>query len=199
MKYLIVCITLLCSITFIQAQTYNTAVGIRIGSGIGLSVQQRVANKTTIEGLLHSKFKEEHLKLTVLAEQHMPILFKRFNIYYGGGVHKGFYTGNDADVKAQGNLLGVTLVGGAEITIGRFNISYDYKPAFNIKGGDKAFSSETGVSVRYVLWKRPGMIDKMKKKRKKKKKKKAKAKKKKKKNSDDDGFQLRDIFKKKES
>ena len=50
--------------------------------------------------------------------------------------------------------LGISGVIGAEITLGRFNISYDFKPAVNLRGGEKTFYSQTGVSVRYVAFKR---------------------------------------------
>ncbi len=158
------------------SQAYNSAIGLRLGSGIGISAQHRIADKTTLEGIASTKFKADEFKLTLLAKQHFPILFKRFNVYAGGGLHKGWYTGNqtpvnDQPVEAIGNPFGVTLVGGAEISLGRFNISYDYKPGFNFKGGEKAFNNETAISVRYILWERPTKLDKWRKSRKKKKKK----------------------------
>lgn len=175
MKYLLIVLAFLVGSHTLDAQSYNTAAGLRLGSGVGLSVNQRVANKTTLEGILNSRLKKDQLTATVLVKQHFPILFKRFNIYTGMGVHKGWYTSAPAEGEiAYENPFGVSLMGGAEISLGRFNISYDYKPSFNITGGEKAFQSETSVSLRYILMKRPTKFDKWKKKRKKKKKQKAK-------------------------
>ncbi len=180
----------------VDAQTYNNAIGLRVGEGIGLTFQQRVGNKFTLEGILKNQFKKENLKLTVLGRQHFPILFKRFNVYTGGGLHHTWYTGNDPEIIAQGNPYGVTLVGGAEISFGRFNVSYDYQPAFNVSGGDKAITHDTAISLRYIITKRPTKLDKWKKERKKKKEKKKKEKEKKKEEDDRNLWEkTKDIFK----
>jgi hypothetical protein len=190
MKYLLIVLAFLVGSQSLDAQAYNTAVGLRLGSGVGISIQQRIANKTSIEGILNSRLKKDQFTATVLVKQHFPILFKRFNLYTGMGLHKGCYTGTPAEgAIAYENPYGVSLMGGAEISLGRFNISYDYKPAFNISGGEKAFQSETSISLRYIFMKRPTKFSKWKKKRKKKKK--AKAKKK----AKSGGSKFGDIFK----
>ena len=61
-----------------SAQRYRTAAGIRIGSEqVGFTIQQRILPKTTLEGLLMVGSRE--VTGTVLAEQHFPMLGKRFN------------------------------------------------------------------------------------------------------------------------
>ena len=45
----------------------------------------------------------------------------------------------------------MSIIAGAEFTIARFVISYDYKPAFNFSGGENSWYNQTGVSVRYVF------------------------------------------------
>jgi hypothetical protein len=136
--------------------------------------------------------KKDQFTATVLVEQHLPILFKRFNLYTGMGLHKGWYTGTPVEgAIAYENPFGVSLIAGAEISLGKFNISYDYKPAVNIIGGEKAFESETSISLRYIIQKRPTKFSKWKKKRKKKKKAKVKAKKK----GKNGGSKFGDIFK----
>ncbi|MGB1217166.1 MAG: hypothetical protein ACPG5P_04780, partial [Saprospiraceae bacterium] len=127
--------------------------------------------------------------VTGLVEQHFPILFKRFNVYTGAGIHKGWKTGNSNDsTETYENPFGVTLIAGGELTFGKFNVSYDYKPRLNVSGGAKAFESESSISLRYVLVKRPTKFDKWKKKRKKKKKQKQKEKAKRKKTGVKGGF-----------
>ncbi len=174
MKYQIIFLLLFLSYFSLNAQTYNTAVGVRAGSGVGVSIVQRVADKTTLEGLVSTKLKKDFLKASILAKHHFPIFVKRFNAYTGGGFHKGWYTKQqenniDEPFEPIKNPFGLTLLGGIEVSFGKFNISYDYKPSFNISGGEKAFESENGVTVRYIIFERPTGWELKKKKKKKKK------------------------------
>ncbi|MEL7021643.1 MAG: hypothetical protein AAGK47_08545, partial [Bacteroidota bacterium] len=75
----IICLLVCCQ--FSHAQSYDTSAGIRFGSQWGLSVNQRVATKMTIEGILQAGGRSDLTNLTVLAKKHMPVLTKRFNIY----------------------------------------------------------------------------------------------------------------------
>ncbi|MFK7936809.1 MAG: hypothetical protein AB8G22_25070 [Saprospiraceae bacterium] len=130
------------------AQSYDTSAGIRFGSQWGLTVNQRVAKKVTIEGILQAGGKTDLTNLTVLAKKHMPVLTKRFNIYYGAGLQGGWY--DNIDIEA-GNPFGVAFIGGAEFTFARLNVSWDIKPALNLTGGTRNFYTQTGISVRYVI------------------------------------------------
>lgn len=152
------------------AQSYDTSAGIRFGSQWGLTVNQRVAKKVTIEGILQAGGKTNLTNLTVLARKHMPVLTKRFNIYYGAGLQGGWY--DDPDITA-GNPFGLAFVGGAEFTFARLNVSWDIKPALNLTGGERNFYTQTGISVRYVINKKE-IFNRNKKKRKKRKKRKDK-------------------------
>ena len=162
------------------AQLYTTAGGLRMGTDWGFTLQQRVLDKVTVEGIVQSSLQREEVLITGLVEQHYPLLTKGLNIYMGGGLHKGWNTstpeegGPEVPAKTD-NPMGVTLIGGAEMTLGRINISYDFKPAFNLKGGEKKFYTQSGVSWRYVMVKNK-VFKKMKKNKKKRQKAKAKAK-----------------------
>ena len=90
---------------------------------------------------------------------HKKILIGRsFNVFFGGGYH----TGKENDVSFDG-LSGIV---GLEITLGRLNLAYDYKPQIHLTKGDETnrIDHHTGLSVRYVLLKNPKW--KLKKKRK---------------------------------
>ena len=147
---------LICSFFFaslLSAQSYRTAAGVRLGTGIGLSIQQKVMDKTTLEGILQSKLKSDELSLTLLLERHHNLLTRRLNFYVGGGVHKSWYT-NTGEVTTKEQAAGISGIAGVEFTPGRLSVSWDYKPALNVWGGDQFFDSQTAVSLRYVFVKR---------------------------------------------
>lgn len=140
----------------LPAQGYMTAGGLRMGTDWGLTVKQRLAQSTTGEAILQSSLQREELMLTVLVEQHYPLVFRGINVYVGAGLHKGWYSPppaqfSDPNFTDPGDPFGVSFIGGAELTLGNINISYDFKPAFNITGGEHRFYAQTGVSVRYVF------------------------------------------------
>ncbi|MCI5082721.1 MAG: hypothetical protein MRY78_13575 [Saprospiraceae bacterium] len=159
-----------CFFSALCGQSYNTAFGLRVGTEWGFTFKQRVLKHTTLEGIFQSSLEREEVMLTALAEQHFPVLTRRFNIYMGGGIHKGWRTAeteyDDAGnpINDYDNPFGLTTIFGAEITLGRLNVSYDFKPAMNISGGDSRFYFQTGVSLRYVLFKRKWKLFKKKKK-----------------------------------
>ncbi len=179
MKKIFLFTILALAMQFASAQSYNTAGGIRLGSGYGFTVNQRILDNTTIEGILQNNAKDDRFLITGLVKQHFPILIKRLNVYAGAGLHKGWETNKDSTFD---NPLGLTGVLGAEFTIARVNLSYDFKPVLSL-GSNVAenLDIQSAISVRYVFIKRPIIKDKEKRQKdrakKKKKKQKAKAKK----------------------
>ncbi|MCB0704719.1 MAG: hypothetical protein KDC34_05390 [Saprospiraceae bacterium] len=154
----------------IQAQSYITSAGLRFGGGIGLTVQQRIAKKSTVEGILQSRLSGNEVRVTGLYERHVPIITKRLNLYGGIGLYKEWV--EDTYLEQRADPIGVTFVGGAELTLGRVNLSLDIKPSIQVSQASSFnFDSQIGVSARYVLIK-DGLFDKAGKKKKKKKKKK---------------------------
>jgi hypothetical protein len=132
-------------------QSYNTAIGMRIGTEWGLTVRQRVVNNYAAELILQSSLQRAETQLTILGISHKPLISRRFNFYYGLGFHKGW--ADQLDVTYE-DPLGMDFIAGLELTIGRLNLSYDYKPAINFVGGASTFYSQTGISLRYVVGKR---------------------------------------------
>ena len=132
----------------LSAQKYTTAAGGRIGTGIGLTLQQMVWDKTTVEVIFKQKFKADQIDLTLLLERHNKLIGKRLNFYVGAGPHIGWSTKPDS---AYDNPLGFTGIAALEFTAGHLNLSWDFKPAVNIIGGSKTLETETAVSLRYVF------------------------------------------------
>lgn len=148
---LIIIGALLLLVNFVSAQSYNTGVGLRMGTEWGLTVRQRIHQNYAAEMLLQSSLQREETQLTILGLIHKPILTRRLNFYYGAGFHKGW--ADQVEVSYE-DPWGIDFIAGLELTIGKVNLSYDYKPAINLSGGEKTFYSQTGLSLRYVIWKR---------------------------------------------
>lgn len=126
------------------AQRYKTAAGVRIGGDeFGLTVQQKILERTTLEGLVMAAPRQ--VTVTALAEQHFPMLGQRFNYYVGGGLHAGH-------LKDYGAIYGLDAIGGIEYKVNGlpFLFSADLKPAFHIKH-EEWFNLGGAFSIRYVL------------------------------------------------
>lgn len=137
----------LCTMTA-WGQQYNTAGGLRLTRGAGLTVKQRIADQWTVEGIAMTDF-QGNSDLVALGTYHGKIVFqKRLNWYAGAGLHTGY-------LAESGGTLGAAFVGGVEMTLGRVNVSFDYMPMVNFTQGPPVFEGNPGLSVRYVLVKRP--------------------------------------------
>lgn len=149
-------------VTFSHAQRYGTALGLRLGNNdlertVGISAQQRIAKRLTIEGIIQSDF-DVNTTFSVLLEKHHPIISKRFNYYYGAGISFGNEesflkdTENQQILHTYGNATtGVDLIAGLELTILNTAISLDYKPNINLSGRDEFYRGQVGISARMVL------------------------------------------------
>ncbi|MDX5418099.1 MAG: hypothetical protein LPK09_02705 [Hymenobacteraceae bacterium] len=143
-KYLLAVLLVLGAVSVSQAQKYRTAAGIRLGGDeFGATVQQRIMEKSTLEGIALVGSRE--YSGTVLFQQHFPILGKRFNYYLGGGGHignlkdNGVFTGLDAVLGVEYKINGLPLL-----------LSADVKPALHINHEDWV-KLATGISIRYVI------------------------------------------------
>lgn len=191
MKKLFLILNLVLYFSFLNAQSYDFAGGIRFGTGIGFSFKYQPIKKMTIEAIVASSLQKEEVQITALFARHNSLITKGFNFYVGAGAQKGFTTNENPTYEDPSAAV---VIVGAEFSISRLNISYDILPAYNIVGGDQSVTFETGVSLRYIFDKKKLFEDreknqeKRKKDKAKKKKKKLKAKEKAKasKKQDDD-------------
>ncbi len=161
----------------LSGQSYISAGGIRMGTGIGFTFQQAVERHTTIEGILNSSLRNDRIQITILGERHFPLISRRFNVYSGAGLHKAWNVPNGDKLS---NPFGLSFIIGTEMTISRLILSYDFKPALHLSG-DKVFDFQTAVSLRYVF-KRKTIREQIKENHQKRKKKRIKAREKRKKN-----------------
>jgi hypothetical protein len=152
-QLLITLLFLMSALFTLQGQTYVSAGGLRLGTEWGLTYKHRIANQITAEAILQSSFDEPVTRISLLGAKHFPLITKGFNIYGGGGLHAGWYERTPSQTIPHG---GVSFIGGAEITLGRLNVSWDIKPALNIAGFReyKLLDMNSAVSLRYVFIKK---------------------------------------------
>jgi hypothetical protein len=138
----------------ISAQGYGIAAGLRVGNGIGISYQHQIALNTTIEGILQRESTNGDATLNVLYEKHQNVLTRGLNIYAGGGLYYTWLEARPNLIVKPTNPVGISPIAGAELTIGKFNISVDFKPNIKLAGGGdgiKGFQMQSAFTLRYVL------------------------------------------------
>jgi len=129
------------------AQKYITAAGVRLGgSNYGLTVQQLVASRVTIEGI--AGLGQREYSGTVLGEYHFGILGPSLNYYFGAGGHLGHN-------KDTGGFSGLDGIVGVEYKVAFLPValSFDFKPSLEF-GNDDYARFPTAFSIRYVFIKR---------------------------------------------
>jgi hypothetical protein len=151
-KFYLIFSLLTLSTAGLRAQSYGTAAGARVGDGFGLTIQQQVGDKATVEFIAESVFKSHDWTYSAIYEQHYNIIpfMKFFNFYMGAGPH--LYQPAAGSAIKRG--YGVSGIGGVELTLGSFVFSLDYKPLINLSGGNGTFDGQKGFSVRYVIFDR---------------------------------------------
>ena len=146
-------VLILCPIVEVSAQSYVTAMGLRMGSDFGITLQQRLIGHLSGEAIVSSSAVTSETTATFLTEIHNPLISKRFNFYIGAGPHYRWLPENDGQ---RDDLYGVTAIAGAEMTLGRINISWDYKPTYHLNAEAFPFENQTAVSLRYVFIRKLG-------------------------------------------
>ncbi|MEO7310710.1 MAG: hypothetical protein ABIX01_09940 [Chitinophagaceae bacterium] len=136
----------------LQAQKYTTAAGIRLGTGIGVTLQQSLWGNYTLEGIVQKGFFNDLTTISALFEQHHKIISRGTNFYIGAGPHIGVYNQSNKTTGLK-NPVGASFIGGLEMRFGKMLLSFDYKPSVNLTGGNGFFDSQAGVSLRYIFLK----------------------------------------------
>lgn len=155
---------LFCLSLQLSAQSYFTAVGIRLGNSIGLTVNQRLQKKWSAEGILQNDLNGT-ISISALARKHTAIIARGLNLYAGVGPQLRLTEieqtslnpssqgiDQDEDLSSYDFGVGLELIFGGEITLGRINVSLDAKPVI-IPGESDFFQPQGAFSARYVLFK----------------------------------------------
>lgn len=132
----------------LSAQDYNTAVGARLGWGLGVSYKTFIKESNAIEvnARLSGYNSFSLIYVSGLYQIHAPIeSVDGLAWYFGGGV--GAVLGN--------NVSGINLLGnlGLDYTFSDapINISLDWIPTFNLRSGSSFNGESGGLAIRYIL------------------------------------------------
>jgi hypothetical protein len=140
-------------VVVLQAQQYTTAVGLRLAAAPGLSLQQRLAGRYTVEGSLQSGLLSRQRSATLVLQRHYPLISKGMNLYLGGGpqwlsyARPGIEKNNENE---KWNTLGLAAMAGLEMRLKKCLISLDYRPALHFSG-PQLLHTEAALSVRYII------------------------------------------------
>lgn len=154
MRKIFVIMTLVfCASFAVNAQSYDRAIGLRLGAGNGITYKQSFG-RDYVE--LVATFRYQGLNLTGLYEWQNAIrAIDGLSWYYGAGAHVGFMNYNRVDDKYDytGFGLGVDGVIGLEyiIPVAPLTVSLDWKPGIQIIGYAGYWQDFGSLSVRYTF------------------------------------------------
>jgi len=140
----------------LNAQSYVTSAGFRMGDDIGISISQRIAKKNTIE-LVHQDGLFSGKQYSSLGlKQHYSVITKRLNFFAGGGLYmisRESMSNTDIPGNVRNRSQGLLLTGGMDFTIGRINLGYDWSPTIRFSGSEfhSRLSSSSALTIRYVI------------------------------------------------
>ena len=156
-KLIITSLIAFCIVSLSIAQDYRTAVGVRGGFESGLTVKHFTREKSAYEFILASRWRG--FEITGLYEVHNQAFdVERLKWFVGFGGHVGFWNG-DYTYKYWGDqgtnytVAGIDGILGLEYSFKEvpFNLSLDWKPAFNFIGYSGFWGDGGALSIRYIF------------------------------------------------
>ncbi len=154
-KFVFTILFTLFGILFSNAQDYNTGIGLRGGFSQGITFKHFLSPNSALEGIISSRWRG--IQVTGLYEIHgRAFEVDRLNWYAGFGGHIGFYDGRNARWGEKGRsytVVGVDGILGLEYNFEKvpFNVSLDWKPAFNLIGTSGFWGDSGALSIRYIF------------------------------------------------
>jgi hypothetical protein len=142
----------------VKSQSYETAVGIRIGGlSDGITLKHFISHSSAVEGIL--SIGNRTFIVTGLYELHTAVDHSHlFFLYYGAGAHIGFfqdggyYYYHNNLVYTRESVFGIDgIIGlGYKFKTVPINVGMDFKPFIDFNNGSKMFF-DGGLSIRYTF------------------------------------------------
>lgn len=147
--------------TMTHAQDYyRAAVGLRLGSDLGINAKYFLKHTAALEGIISLRW--NGIMVTALYEfEYMAFDTPGLNWYIGGGAHLGSwtnYSGNIGWWNYETHPDGF-IIGGADFIIGMeytlqaipLNFAVDWKPAINFIGMTNFWGDFFALTIRYAF------------------------------------------------
>jgi hypothetical protein len=153
----VVCVASVC------AQSYTTALGLRVGGTTGVTLKHAIRPSTMVEGIVGGF--SNGFSVTGLIEKHTLAFNERgLNWYYGGGAHIAVYNnrgrydrfGREVDYNRDDDLgLGINGIVGLEYRLPDnvpIAFSVDLKPFIEFtSGGNVGFALDPSIGIKFIL------------------------------------------------
>ena len=140
---------LLCSL-ITSAQSYQWAAGLKLSKSMGLSVVYSPGQHYSFEGIISKNLWTNESGVSLTGRYHHKIITRGLNFYGGGGLHYGMYEDGE-----RGDFGGLLLQGGAEISLGKTNLSFNLTPLIGVGSENMKFRIGSDVTIRHILKKQP--------------------------------------------
>jgi hypothetical protein len=137
-----------------SAQTYDNAVGLRLGWGFGGSIKHFFDDSKAVEGIVQfGGLYTRYSQVTGLFQIHKPLddVAPGLQWYFGGGGFVGLFSGVSS---ANATRIGIAGNIGLDYAFDDIplNVSLDWVPGIAIVGFGNSFGARTGgLAVRYIF------------------------------------------------
>jgi hypothetical protein len=143
-----------------NAKDYNTGIGLRSPTSLGITFKHFISNTSALEGIISTRY--DGVQFDGLYEVHRWdfTAVKELSWYFGGGAYMAFFDNLERhpwrdDWKDEEDffLLGISGIAGFEYVFANypFNIGLDWKPYLNLIGDLRFQPIDFSLSIRYVF------------------------------------------------
>lgn len=159
MKKIIIASVLFLCVGLLQAQDYQSSIGIRTGLSNGVTYKHYISRYNAVEAIFAIRY--GGFMVSGLYEFNNEMEEPGLNWYYGIGGHLGYFNGNRTSYPGwwESNRVDAYTILGADAIIGieyafydtPVSLSLDWKPAFNLLGHSGLWGDNIALSIRYIL------------------------------------------------
>lgn len=142
--FLICC--LLPGLNSLSAQSYEWTAGLKLSKFMGISVVYSPVENYSFEAILSKNLWTNESGVSLIGRHHKKIITRGLNFYGGGGLHYGMYDDGERD-----NFGGLIIQGGAEMSLGKTNLSFNLTPMIGVGGQEMKFRIGSDFTIRYIL------------------------------------------------
>lgn len=136
-------------------QSYNTAIGARVGNSNGATVKHFIGYQSALEGIVSTRW--QGFNFTGLYELQYPIgNVENFYWFIGAGGHIGAWDGDNNpwfEDRDDHVVIGIDGIIGMEYTLKEapLNFGIDWKPSLNLVEHSGFWGDEFALSVRFAF------------------------------------------------